>query len=480
MARWTLDCACQTGWTQTSGPTACMAHPDVLRSIRAEAKAGRVLSTADARLAARSGLLGIPTPARTGFNDGVIYPPGEEEAGPTEGPSLAQARSRLTPSRRFALSATGRPAALNCLVLLVDFSDNPGSTPRAHYETLLFDPANPGSMRSFYNDISYGKLTLTGTVTDWIRASEPYGYYVNGESGTGSGFPRNAPGLLEEVLRTWCATNSLAAFDRNGDGYVDGLFLVHAGAGAEAEPDAAKRKDLIWSHKWTLPQTFTHDGVRAFAYFTAPEDGRLGVFAHEFGHFLGLPDLYDTSYVSGGIGNWCLMAGGSWNGAGNTPARMSAWCLSRLGWIRPTNLTKPGKVTLNPIEGDSGACYRLWAKGKASPEYFLVENRQKAGRDAGIPGSGLAVWHVDETQSDNTNPLAYKVALIQADGKRELEFNRNAGNAGDLFPGPGGVTRVDDAGNGHPHLRRNDGTASGVSINRIAMSGGVVTASVKL
>ena len=110
----------------------------------------------------------------------------------------------------------------------------------------------------------------------------------------------------------------------------------------------------------------------------------------------------------------------------------------------------------------------------------MIENRQLKGRDAKLPGSGLAVWHIDETQSDNTNPLAYKVALVQADGKRDLEFNKNSGDKGDLFPGSAGVTKLDDKGTTHPHTRKNDGTATGVALSGIKESAGVVKVTVKV
>lgn len=455
-----------------SGPTACMASPEVIRSIRAQVAANSILSLADARLANRSGLLAIPPISRSGFNDEVIYPPDEPGS-----PLLASAR-RAQPTKRFSLEK--KKGQLNCLVLLVDFSDNKGTTTPAHFQTLLFDPANSNSMHSYYKSISFGGLSITGQVTDWIRASKPYSYYANGQSGTGNSYPKNTPGLLAEVLKKYTQQNSLAPFDVNGDGYIDGLFLVHAGGGAEGEPDERKRANMIWSHKWTLPTPFTNAGVRAYAYFTAPEDGRLGVFAHEFGHFLGLPDLYDSTYRSQGIGDWCLMAGGSWNGGGDVPARMSAWCLATLGWIKPTNVTAEKTLQLSAIEGDSKACFRVWKGGKASKEYFLIENRQKAGRDKELPSSGLAVWHVDETQSDNTNPLAYRVGLVQADGKRDLELNKNQGDGGDVFPGSKKVTSVSGSGMNHPNLRANDGTATSVELSNIKMQNGIVSVKVKV
>jgi immune inhibitor A len=450
-------------------PTACMAHPDVVKNIREVIRDGGILSVADARLAREAGLLSITPIERPGMNDGVIYPPHD-----LNGPALSGMPARMRPGRKLARQKPS--GALHCLVLLVDFSDNIGTAPPSHYDALLFDSANPDSMHSFYKDISNGKLNVTGTVTEWIRAPQSYAYYTAGASGTGSNHPHNTPGLLQDILTLYCAGNSLAPFDQNGDGFVDGLFLVHAGSGAESEADPAKRPDLIWSHKWTLKQPFSNSGVQAFAYFTAPEDGRLGVFSHEFGHFLGLPDLYDTSYRSRGIGDWCLMAGGSWNGGGNQPARMSAWCLAELGWINPIDVKGTINVTLDTLEKDPKACYRLYDKGKKSGEYFLVENRQRAGRDIGLPGNGLALWHIDDSQSDNTNPWSYRVGLVQADGKRDLELNRNDGDPGDLFPGSAKVVSVQSAAPVQPNTFLNNGLPSSVKVAAITEKNGIVSA----
>lgn len=460
------------GHDHADGPTVCMAHPKVRADIHKRVRGAQVLSTADARLAQNMGLLDIPTVGRTGWNDGMIYPVDDLPA------RAATRGATLAPSRRVALPKA--EGTLNCLVLLVDFDDNPGKTPAAHYEQLLFDPNHPGSMNRFYRELSYGKLDVTGQVVGWLRAPHPYAYYVDGQSGTGSAYPKNTPGLLADALALWTAKNSLKPFDANGDGFVDGLFLVHAGPGAETQSSAAKRKAMIWSHKWTLPKPFENGGVKAYAYFTAPEDGRLGVFSHEFGHFIGLPDLYDTSYRSRGVGDWCLMGGGSWLGDGDTPARLSAWCLATLGWIQPTLVKAPGSHTLAPLEQNPKACLKLAKGGVAGPEYFLVENRQQAGRDAQLPGHGLAVWHIDERQADNTNPIAYRVGLVQADGKRDLELNANDGEAADLFPGTGKVTGVNDRSATAPHMRANDGSLTGIGLSRIGEKAGQVKLTVKV
>ena len=233
---------------------------------------------------------------------------------------------------------------------------------------------------------------------------------------------------------------------------------------------------MIWSHKWTLPTPFENDGVKVYAYSTEPENGKIGVFAHEFGHVLGLPDLYDTSYQSTGVGEWCLMGGGSWGGNGSKPTRLSCWCLARLGWMTPKVVKPPSSLSLATLESDDKACYRLWTGGKTETKYFLIENRQQTGRDTELPGHGLAIWLIDNAQSGNTNPLAYQVRLIQADGLRGLESNANDGDPGDLFPGAANVTSLTDKTK--PSTREFDGTSTGVALTRI--SEGVKTGVVKL
>ena len=152
---------------------------------------------------------------------------------------------------------------------------------------------------------------------------------------------------------------------------------------------------------------------------------------------------------------------------------MSCWCLSKLGWIKPRVVTEKKLLQLDTLEEKKTECYRLWTKGATGPEYFLLENRQATGLDAALPGSGLAVWHIDERQSNNDDPLAYLVALLQADGKKDLELLNNSGDDGDLFPGDKRVAALDD--NTTPSTRSNMGSPSRVALTNIVMSGGIVT-----
>ena len=146
---------------------------------------------------------------------------------------------------------------------------------------------------------------------------QPLAWYANANYGIGkpSGEPR-ANILAQDAATAANPSVDFTPYDNDGNGYVDAFIVVHAGDGGEETGDPGD----IWSHKWVLPQEYDADGTKIYAYLTIPENAKLGVSAHELGHLLfGFPDLYDIDYSSEGIGNWCLMAGGSWNGGGDTP-----------------------------------------------------------------------------------------------------------------------------------------------------------------
>jgi len=366
-----------------------------------------------------------------GLNEGVFYPPEPTSRGLQPAPSLA-------PRQRAMMGA------LRCLVLLVDFVDKPGVRPPADVQDMLFSRGTypTGSMRDYYQENSYGQLDVDGQVRGWLRMPQPYSSYADGQSGMGA-YPRNTQKLVEDALTAAAQQVNFQDVDADGDLFVDGLFVVHAGSGAETAIDPTARAATIWSHQWNVPQPFVSNGVTAYAYCTTPEDGQIGVFCHEFGHMLGLPDLYDTTYRSTGVGQWCAMGTGSWNGGGRTPGHFCAWVKARLGWIAPSNAT--GAAALQLVAHDRSAVHRLWTGGVVANDYLLIEARQRTGFDSALPGSGLLIWRIDETQRDNTRPGAYLVGLEQADGRHDLELGRNTGDAGDPYPGDANATRYDAA-----------------------------------
>jgi len=348
-------------------------------------------------------------------------------------PDLSEARNN--PGLYKTLTTT----YLNALVILVDFSDNIADTLNhtpADFQDLLFSEASypTGSMNDWYLENSYGEVGISGTVTRWVRLPQTYAYYANNDNGFGN-YPMNAQKMAEDAVAAVDSTVDFSLFDNDGDGYVDALFIVHAGPGAEATGNDAD----IWSHSWSMQNTQVRDGVTLSGYTTEPEVygnhiTTMGVFGHEFGHALGLPDLYDTDYSSDGVGFWSMMSGGSWGSGGTKPVHFDAWSKIQLNWIDPIVLSDDTtNVLFEPVE-NSPKVMRLWTAGMPGSEYFLVENRQRLGFDISLPGEGLLIWHIDNTVGSNADEWHKKVALVQADGNLDLENGRGS-DSGDPFPG---------------------------------------------
>jgi immune inhibitor A len=360
------------------------------------------------------------------------------------------------------------------IVLLADFPDLAGARSRQDIHDLLFSRATyaTGSMRDYYAEVSRGALDVIGEVHGWFRAPQPKTYYTNGDNGFGD-YPRNAQKLVEDVLALADGTVDFSPYDNDGNGVIEALIVIVAGSGAEVTGNA----DDIWSHKWSItPKTL--DRSKAIGYFMAPEDGRVGVMAHELGHLLlGMPDLYDTDYSSRGTGAWDLMAGGSWNNGGNTPAHPCAWVKAKVGWaVVDTVFNAEQNVTLTPYASDNRVC-KLPIGTADSKQYFLLSNRRKIGFDAHLPGEGLIIEHVDENQLNNTDESHYLVDIEQCDGKLDLNKNANAGDASDAYPA-GGQDRFTALTT--PTSKAYDGTDSGIEVTAIAASGTNITAKIKV
>ncbi|MEH7076319.1 immune inhibitor A domain-containing protein [Neobacillus drentensis] len=261
------------------------------------------------------------------------------------------------------------------LVLLVEYADfkhnnieqEPGymyadDFNKAHYEQMLFGDTdftlfNGDKIKTFkqyYEEQSGGSYTVKGTVSDWLQVAGNAADYGSDnpagghDNATGTKGPR---GLVKDALNAAVKSginlsnfDDLDIYDLDGDGninepdgLVDHLMVLHAGVGQEAG-GGALGDDAIWSHRWTLngvyPVANTTASVgywggkmAAYDYTIEPEDGAVGVFAHEYGHDLGAPDEYDTQYTGHGdtVEQWSIMSGGSWSGniAGTQPPSFS-------------------------------------------------------------------------------------------------------------------------------------------------------------
>ena len=341
-----------------------------------------------------------------------------------------------------ARRAQGGVTDFNVAVVLVDFPDLPADRVAhspAYYEHMIFSREDDGftSAAEFLDQSSHGRFHLGGVVRGWFRVSGKHTDYTSGFSGTGL-YPFNSQRLAEEAF--WLADPyvNYSLLDNEGpdaipdsgddDELVDGVIVVHAGKGSEV--GGITPSDFL-SLYWFTPSPFPVDGVFARFFTLNPEAANIGVFLHELGHMLGLPDLYDTSGQSYGTGRWSIMSAGLNLDEGRTPADFDAWCKMKLGFAEVVYVENNLKDVVIPPSVESGLVYRLWRGGGGTNEYFLLENRRQTGLDSALPGQGLLIYHIDDFVLRNNNPTHYKVAIEQADGLYQLENYYNDPSIGD-------------------------------------------------
>ncbi len=349
-------------------------------------------------------------------------------------------------SRTFNINSA-RTDSFKIPLLLVDFPDYLASYPDTIFNDIMNlegygHPNHPGSgsFRDFYQEISYGQFNPVTDVVDWVQAPNNHDYYAYSEP---DGYDRVLELIRAAVDTAEAHGMDWSQYDNDGDGNLDALNVLHAGPGAE-QGDHSN----IWSHKWYLSAgglEVQYDGVWINGYTMNPEIQNnnivaIGVISHEFGHALGLPDLYDTDYSSSGAGKLALMASGSWGTSGNTPwypSAMNAWSKTELDWSNPTVLDVDQMQVAIDQSFSNNAIYRV-NHPQDNSEYWLIENRQKVGTDVNMPCAGLIIWHIDTEMTGgwgvNNNEPHYGVGLEQADGYFDLE-NDAGSDGGDPFPG---------------------------------------------
>ena len=390
-------------------------------------------------------------------------------------------------------------------VIRVEFTDSAIVHTKAELEQRLFDStgAEPtGSMFDYYRWVSGRRIRVRGEIVATVRMSHDRNYYAADAWGVNAvGTPNNDYGMFREAVTACDGFVDFSRFDLDGDGYVDMLWLVHAGPGGEV---TGNRRDL-WSITsratagWSngspadcndlVPGSITQH-MRIDRFTVLPElsglhPGQLneiGVFCHEFGHTLGLPDLYDTSVLGGasntGPGNWSLMSSGAYGGDGlspESPSHLGAWCTLWLGWANRVRPTQDTTLTLAPL-ADGSPLVEFWFQGEDSPEHFLLENRVRESFDRKLPNDGLIVHQVDEAMIGqriasnriNTGPTP-GMRILEADGNYDLYYGFNRGDASDPFPGTARRTYANDLT--IPSTRTFGGSPTNIAIEDVARVG---------
>lgn len=351
------------------------------------------------------------------------------------------------------------------IVLCVSFPDKAPMININDITTRFFGSGK--SLRNYYIENSYGKYVPEGEVHGWYVAPQPYSYYVNNQNGMGS-YPNNTQKLVEDVINIAVTDSSINwdSFDLDDDRIIDHLFIVHTGA----EGASSGQISDIWAHFWGInPLTRLGYEFRYYAitsefmnFFFDPQ--RCGVDCHEWGHDLGLPDLYDYSGECNGIGNYSIMSHGNWVDSGFTPTHLDAWSKNQLGFTS----TLVNQSSLQILE-DAETHDRNHKFTTQHPnEYFLMENRQNMGFDKYLPGNGILIYKINENVENNNNELCLKVALMQADGRKDLENAVNYGDASDPYPGSMNNRALNTTTN--PSNVLCDGSLSAISISKISDS----------
>ena len=323
---------------------------------------------------------------------------------------------QLSERKRINTRAISDGSEKRGLVVLVSFSDRAFSSDTASvvWNAILnkegySDNGAVGSVHDYFMMQSNGLFNLKFDVIGPVQLSESRYYYGKNNPMNNEDIDINMDKLIVEACNAINKDVDFSVYDWNGDGSVEQVFFLYAGWG---EAVYGAKSELIWPHEYWLtaypdyPNGLELDGVVINQYAWGCEmEGRemvsnkrtgLGIFCHEFSHCLGLPDFYTYSGVDI-LGEWDLLAAGSYNNNGWCPPNYTAYEREFCGWQQPVVLNAPVSVQDMTSLSDGGKTYKIVneALSAKADEYYLLENRQKKGWDSYIPGSGLLILHVD-------------------------------------------------------------------------------------
>ena len=357
-------------------------------------------------------------------------------------PNNTKQKDIPNPDEEFDLLSVGKQE--NTLVLLVEFSDSKATYSEAEWRNRFFG-AQGSTLNAYYEEVSNGKLGFkgatesSGTNDGIVKVTLPY---AHPRPETANNPDSAYSQIVKDALKASNAKVNFAQFDQNKDGTLSSeeLHIVTIVAGGEASyGDTGK---VVWGHMSSLFESEAPvlDGVKVGSYQAGggytmfgekhgDHMATVGIIAHEMGHDLGLPDLYDTDGSSEGVGIHSLMGGGSWTTHDNQyegaiPTHLDPWSKTVLGFIRPLEIQNNGTYEVVNFKAEQPAVLKL--KTTDESEYFLIENRQFTGFDLGLADQvvspGIAIWHIDEQQLKNrqynTNESHKAVDLEEANESR--------------------------------------------------------------
>ncbi len=416
------------------------------------------------------------------FTEWGVYLPTTQVVHATSKPneSLSQDVISKVPSSQSGLTLAPMHAQAQMLVIAVAFKNQHQEESLRTIQSLYFGRTN--SVASYYRQVSYGQFDLQGNVVGdplhsgrFLNLPHTESYYAGLDNGSGSPYPNDDDGIVNDAIRL-LRQNGFNFQPYVANGQIPYLSLVFTGYGADVE---ATDTSLVWPVESTLGKSIRvpymptvrtgKQGQRKTAmayallsnYDLVPEladqsgaPSTIGVYAHEFGHLLGLDDLYDTSssdQVGQGDGPWSIMAQGNWNGnpQGAQPAELDPLSRILLGWVKPIVIHESiTGLPIQPIE-TSPVVYALMPSG-TQKDYFLLDNVEPISDDAALPSFGLLIWHIDGnmamfSSSDWINNVLnspsqnkthhYDVMIEEANGSKDLQSSSGDSSQGaDTYP----------------------------------------------
>ncbi len=331
------------------------------------------------------------------------------------------------------------------LCLLVEFPDQKFSidNPKEAFSNLFNQvgyakDGAKGSVRDYFYECSYGQLDLQVDVVGPYTTTENMAYYGGNsvdEAGKVTNRSSKTPTMVKEIIKKANADVDFSQYNNDaGDKIIEGLYVIYAGYDESNGGPA----DAIWSHTGRLAtgmgQRIDENGsiyyIKTYACSSelrgVPSNliATIGIICHETGHLLGAPDYYQVGQERAdrtlkGTGVWDLQADGGWGGdpKGSQPAHPNPYTkIYTYGWAEAIDLDADQEVILAPSTTSKNAFYRI--KTNNENEFFLLENRQKIGFDASLPGSGLLIYHAKDVKTsfaeDNNATHPQKLYVVSA------------------------------------------------------------------
>jgi immune inhibitor A len=377
------------------------------------------------------------------------------------------------------------------IVLRADFQDGNADYATynaAYFEQRLFQEAAPKpSCNDYFSTVSYGQLHIDGSVATsgpngdgWFKGEQTKQWYID----------NGGEYLVREAVLAADAEIDFSQFDVDGDGYVDTVMLFYPNMVFEGG---------LWPHRSSGLDIHV-DGVIVDSYFlTGYNPGNdsytMTISSHEYGHILGLPDLYDVNGGSSGIGVWGLMSN-QYDNDQKIPSPCP-WSKIQLGWLTPTVITDDVSGYSLPCIQDEPKVLKVWTNGKEGDQYYLVANYQKKKNDANRPGEGLLVFHIDDSvgggNQDNADEDHKHVDVESARGasnpgdtnpKDPLDDSADNGSMYDLFYSgnttPNYTGLFNDSSNPHSRKYPNPGVNTGIELSNISVPGVNMTLDIKV